>query len=85
MTHSMTHAKTREPAAANIRNQSSMAKSAKSTSVTEKSRLATFFNIKSPQAACSGVRHPLADLIFCARSTKRNDNPFPSKIGRAHV
>ena len=71
-------AKAREPAAANLRNHSSPPNKANSNSATEKSRLATFFNIKSDQAAFPGVFHLFADVIFWALCTNRNDTALPS-------
>ena len=71
MTHSMTPAKATDPAAASQRNTSSLSNTANISRNTEKSRLATFFNTKSAHAACAGVFHPLADLIFCAFSTSK--------------
>src|SRR5437773_131577 len=34
-------------------------------------------SMKSDQAACTGVFHPLADFIFCARVTSQNESIFP--------
>src|SRR5678815_3990831 len=69
---------TTDPIAAIQRNQSSLPIAAKISTMTEKSRLATFFSMKSDQAACTGVFQPLADLIFCARVTSQNESPFPT-------
>ena len=64
-----------------------------------KSRLATFFKMKSDQAACFGVFHPRVAPIFCALVTSQNamalpntaappsakGNPCLGRIGLAHI
>src|SRR5581483_4109125 len=78
MTHAMIIQNTVEPTAASHKNQSSLPISAKSSTTTEKSRLATFLSMKSDQAAWTGLFQPRVERIFCARLTSQNEQAFPS-------